>query len=187
MFYCPKCAAQNSEGARYCRACGADVHLVPAAMTGGLPDQLASAGENAPAVPAPHWQRRGNVPTLEEGVRAIIGGLGFIFVSIGVALFAPAGRLWFFWLLIPAFFIMAHGVSQLLGAKRREKQLAHQAARQAELASPPARPVPLFEPASARPTGEILPPASITEGTTRHLDALETPRGEASGERSRES
>ena len=187
MFYCPKCAAQNSEGARYCRACGADVHLVPAAMTGHLPEQLARAGENAPATPAPQRYRKGHVPSYEEGVRAIIAGLGFIFVSAGIGLFAPAGRLWFFWLLIPAFFILSHGVSQLLGAKRRENELAHLAARPAEFAPPPVRPAPLFEPAPSRQTGEILPPASVTEGTTRHLDAMETPRDEMTGERSRES
>ena len=186
MFYCPKCAAQNSEGARYCRACGADVHLVPAAMTGRLPEQLASAGESAPVVPAPHWQRKGKVPTFEDGIRAIIAGLGFIFVSAGIGLFAPAGRIWFFWLLIPAFFFLSDGISQLLGARRRQNELSHLAAHPAELA-PPAHTVPLFEPAPARQTGEILPPASITEGTTRHLDAMETPRGEATGERSRES
>lgn len=187
MFYCPKCAAQNSEGARFCRACGADVHLVPAAMTGRLPELSANAEASAPATPGHQWKGKGKGPTFEEGVRAIIGGLGFIFVSICIALFVPAGRLWFFWLLIPAFFIISHGISQVLGAKRRQNELSSPQTRPEKLAPPPARPAPLFEPAR-RQTGELMPPpTSVTEGTTRHLDAAETPRAEASGERSRES
>ncbi|MDQ3650266.1 MAG: zinc-ribbon domain-containing protein [Acidobacteriota bacterium] len=39
-MYCPSCAVQNVEGASYCRACGANISLVPQAMTGRLPEAV---------------------------------------------------------------------------------------------------------------------------------------------------
>ncbi|MGH9956462.1 MAG: zinc-ribbon domain-containing protein, partial [Pyrinomonadaceae bacterium] len=33
-MFCPKCAAQNLDGASYCRVCGANISLVPQAITG---------------------------------------------------------------------------------------------------------------------------------------------------------
>ncbi len=35
-MFCPKCAAQNLDGASYCRVCGANISLVPQALTGQL-------------------------------------------------------------------------------------------------------------------------------------------------------
>ena len=36
-MFCPKCAAQNIDGAKFCRVCGANISLVPAALSGQLP------------------------------------------------------------------------------------------------------------------------------------------------------
>ncbi|MFN2482444.1 MAG: zinc-ribbon domain-containing protein, partial [Pyrinomonadaceae bacterium] len=41
-MFCPKCAAHNLDEAKFCRACGADISLVPQALTG----QLAPVGED---------------------------------------------------------------------------------------------------------------------------------------------
>ena len=35
-MFCPKCAAQNIEGASFCRVCGANISLVPQALTGQI-------------------------------------------------------------------------------------------------------------------------------------------------------
>ncbi len=40
-MYCPKCGAQNIEDAKFCRGCGADIGLVPQALTGHLPENRA--------------------------------------------------------------------------------------------------------------------------------------------------
>ena len=47
-MFCPRCAADNSDDAKYCRACGADIHLVPQALTGLLPAEVTEA-EDRPA------------------------------------------------------------------------------------------------------------------------------------------
>ena len=36
-MFCPKCASQNVDGAHFCRACGANISLVPQALTGQFP------------------------------------------------------------------------------------------------------------------------------------------------------
>ena len=35
-MFCPKCATQNLEGASFCRTCGANISLVPQALTGQM-------------------------------------------------------------------------------------------------------------------------------------------------------
>ena len=39
-MFCPKCAAQNADDAKFCRACGTDISLVPQAVTGQLAERL---------------------------------------------------------------------------------------------------------------------------------------------------
>ena len=36
-MFCPKCASQNIDGASFCRVCGANISLVPQALSGQLP------------------------------------------------------------------------------------------------------------------------------------------------------
>ena len=36
IMFCPKCATQNLDGASFCRACGANISLVPQALTGQM-------------------------------------------------------------------------------------------------------------------------------------------------------
>ena len=36
-MFCPKCATQNIDGASFCRACGANISLIPQALSGQLP------------------------------------------------------------------------------------------------------------------------------------------------------
>lgn len=38
-MYCPKCATENVESARFCRACRANLSLVPRALSGDLPGE----------------------------------------------------------------------------------------------------------------------------------------------------
>ena len=164
-MFCPKCATQNVDGARFCRACGVDVSLVPMAMSGRLPDI-------APATPHEVYSRRGRrlrKPATYEGAWGSLGmGIAFAVISIMVLKFMPGGFTWWFWLLIPAFSMAFKGVGQL--ARLRSEQ-------QSALSSPPARStMPAMPPVPARSefvpynTSELMPPPpSVTEGTTRHL------------------
>lgn len=158
-MFCPKCASQNIEGAHFCRACGANISLVPQALTGQLP---VAANEE----PARRGRRRRREPTFDEGVRNVVMGFGFIAVAIALALFGRSigAQVWWFWMLIPAFAMLGKGIAEIVRVN--------------QLKTPPAPPVAQVSYAAPREVvasnnaGELRPPvASVTEGTTRHLGA----------------
>ena len=111
--------------------------------------------------------KRKKPPSLESGITNIFMGIGFVFVAFAALFFAPAGRLWWFWMLIPAFAMFGGGVAELMRLKFGQ-QLA-------PIDNSTAAVPPVQRPAEIPPvrnTSEIQqPPPSVTEGTTRHLDA----------------
>lgn len=204
MYYCPKCAAQNAEDAKFCRSCGANISLVSQALSGELledrnrqanllEDAFGSFGatkngrgkaKKASVVKpvsgvnmAPmnlDWSgggKRKKQPSLESGITNIFMGVGFVFVAFAALFFAPAGRIWWFWLLIPAFAMFGGGVAELVRLKL---------GRQLAPVGNPTTAVPPIQRAAeipaARTTTEIPQPPSVTEGTTRHLDTESSKR-----------
>lgn len=158
-MFCPKCASQNVDGAHFCRACGANISLVPQALTGQLPV--------APNEESTRRGRRGRPekqPTFDEGVRNVVMGFGFIAVAIALAIFGrPIGaQVWWFWMLIPAFAMLGKGISEIVRVNQSKTP-------------PPASPAqmsyaPPYEVSPPSTPGQLRPPvASVTEGTTRHL------------------
>lgn len=174
MLYCPKCATQNMDNAHFCRACGSDISLVPAALTGRIPQAPVIADEYE----SRHMRRRRKrkerkPPTYEKAFENIGVGIAFMIISIAVALFMPSGKFWWYWMLIPTFACIGEGIGQLMRL-RGAPPAASSAVTPAELPPSQARAVSVGE-LSQRPTSEIMaPPPSVTEGTTRHLGA-ETP------------
>jgi hypothetical protein len=167
-MFCPQCATKNLDGASFCRTCGANISLVPQALTGQIPTQ--------PEIEEQPLSRRGRRRSrhdrdvgLDQVFRNIFMGIAFLIVA--VALSQSIGRGWWFWMLFPAFSMMGTGVAQYIRFKEREKRAA--------ILMPPAqrtfqdRPNPVdARPLSAPQTGELMPPVpSVTEGTTRHLGA----------------
>ena len=161
-MFCPKCATQNLEGASYCRSCGANISLIPHALTG----QLSQASEE----PSEEWcgdKKHRKEPRLEHAFKNVFMGIAFLLVAMALA-FSRMGSGWWFWMLIPAFSMMGTGVAQYIRVKEYEKRTLRQGSFvQPSIQSPsrvPALPV--------RNTGELVgPPPSVTEGTTRHLGA----------------
>ena len=163
-MYCPSCGTQNADGAGFCRGCGANVSLVPQALTGRLPPEPNAADVEAGARGGKH----GRGPSIERAVVPIFGGLAFLLVSFALA-FTRMGHGWWFWMFIPAFMMIGRGVAEYMRLKQHEK-------------SPPAgfRPsaTPTAVPPAARDTGALPPhqppagyaPGSVTEGTTRLLE-----------------
>ncbi|HEX8887546.1 MAG TPA: zinc ribbon domain-containing protein [Pyrinomonadaceae bacterium] len=170
-MFCPKCGTQNIEDAKFCRGCGADIALVPQAMTGHLPES-SSDHENVIGVVWDASGRRrlrhkGEAPRLDKAVTNVFMGLGFLLVATCVFLFAPAGRMWWFWMLIPAFSMLGGGIAEYVRFKQSKGEEVKLPGIDSKKEMPPAR-------ASALPprdTSELVPPPpSVTEGTTRHLD-----------------
>jgi hypothetical protein len=84
-----------------------------------------------------------------------------------VYVFAPAGKIWWFWMLIPAFTTLGGGVAEYVRYKHSKGEELKLPGSEARAAVPPAR-VSALPP---RNTSEMVPPPSVTEGTTRHLGA----------------
>lgn len=165
-MFCPKCAAQNLDGASYCRVCGANISLVPQALTGELSpaeeEGLSCSNKRA-------LRRRGKEASLESAFKSAFMGIAFLLVSMALA-FSAVGRSWWFWMLIPAFSLMGTGIAQYIRVKESEKR-AMMGGGPVQSFQPMMQPTPRVNSFPRRNTGELAPPPSVTEGTTRHLGA----------------
>ena len=155
-MFCPKCATQNLDGASFCRGCGANISLVPQALSGQMVQPPLAEVEEFDK--HGRLRKRDGEVSLEHAFKNIFMGIAFMIIAI--ALSRTIGQLWWFWMLLPAFGMMGKGVAQYIRVKERERRAA--------LAPRP----PLNHTFSEqpRPQGELRAPvASVTEGTTRHL------------------
>lgn len=155
-MYCPTCATSNIDGTKFCRSCGTNLSLVPQALTGRLPE-------------APQGRRHrrgkesGGPPSLTGGITSVFMGLGFVLVALALAL-SGSGRGWWFWMLIPAFSLLGKGVASIVTTLQAQRVTTGNL----YAAMPP----PVHNAAlPPQPNFETLPPPSVTETTTRHLDA----------------
>ncbi len=164
-MFCPKCATQNLDDARFCRSCGTDISLLPQALSGALAERLATTDESRHD--ARRRQRKGEKqPTIERAVQSFFMGVAFIFIAFAVRTWAPAGNIWWFWMFLPAASLLADGVSTYLRLQGERKRRDSQPSVPTQTAAPPPRHVGALP---QRDTGEMIPPPSVTEGTTRHL------------------
>ena len=168
-MFCPKCGTQNPETGKFCRQCGADLGNVSAALSGNLP------------VPQNAVDRRGRPVCYESAITKIFTGLAFLIVSIILGVTGMMGaKVWWFWLLIPAFGTLGSGLAQLFQLKKMEQRqnVAFTTPRRNTIASapennalPPTAADYVSPPKqSIYETGDLAPaPSSVTEETTRHL------------------
>lgn len=164
-MFCPKCATQNNEGAKFCRSCGSDISLVPHAMTGQiqatLPDEMEDDRESRRS------HRRSKPPSLDRGLKNAFMGLGFLVVAL-VLSYRREGSHWWYWMLIPGFMMIGGGVAEYIRWRHARADLPPQS-KPSQATIPGRRQVNELPP---RSTSELVaPPPSVTEGTTRHLGA----------------
>lgn len=162
-MFCPKCATQNLDGASYCRSCGANVSLIPQALSGQLPQAPGDEFDLGRRI----RKRYSREVTLDRAFKSAFMGVAFLLVSIALS-FSPMGRGWWFWMMIPAFSMMGSGIAQYIRVREQERR-----ALRGTNFSQPAMPVTQrVENFPVRSTGELMAtPPSVTEGTTRHLGA----------------
>lgn len=142
-MYCQQCGAEIGD-ARFCRKCGAP------------------SGTEALPAPPPHAA----APDYEKGFKKFFMGLAFL--SIAIFPIFSRGVFWW-WMLFPAVPLLAAGIGEFVRARRASQA---RPMRLATLAAEPRRmrPATQSELPRARNTAEIVPPPSVTEGTTRHLE-----------------
>jgi hypothetical protein len=168
-MFCPNCATKNIEGAHFCRSCGANLSLVPQALTGQLPvaepdrySRRRAKRRNEEDVPA----------SLEKGIVNIFMGIGFLVAALAVMFKFPGGFTWGWAFFIPAFSCFGRGVAMVVAARKNQQQFQANGLNPNSL-SPGA--TPFLGEAQSHPTNELVPPVpSVTEGTTRHLGVERT-------------
>src|SRR4029453_15503276 len=108
-MFCPKCASQNLDGASFCRTCGANISLVPQALSGQLPEAEPKE-EFISRRQRRRQNRHGKELSLDNCFKNVFMGIAFLVIAI--ALSSSIGRGWWFWMLIPAFSMMGTGIAQ---------------------------------------------------------------------------
>ncbi len=182
-MFCPKCGAQAIDGTKFCRNCGADLEVVSAALTG----KIASPNQKSikKSKKDDECQNSNDPDKLWNSfVRNSMVGLAFIAIALYLTFSGQmGGNVWGFWLLIPGAGSLGGGISSYLKARRIERTRAEfqalaagrngaqmfPAQQNSQLPPNRANFADLYAP-PAQNTGElVMPPPSVTEGTTRHL------------------
>jgi hypothetical protein len=163
-MYCPKCGTQNEEGAKFCRRCGEDLSLVSQALAKPLPFVVADKVDQALRRERDNlfkyeWlrnQRRRGLGELACGVFALL--TLFWFAVLG------RGNIDFFYGVFAAIacYLLVAGVWDSYQAR----QAVTSGERGKELRAAP----PLKE-LAPQDTSEMVPPHSVTDATTRHLES----------------
>lgn len=157
-MFCPNCAAEF-EDQKFCRSCGANLSLVPKALTGKFP----------PPTPE-EWRvvrrrRKPNTPTLDSAISMMFTGMAFLVCAFAIWRFMPGGAWWWFWMLIPAFATLGEGIGKFIRIRNEQR---------AQEALPGATPNPdaVALPKGATTSSLEQPrqdPSSVVEHTTYHL------------------
>ena len=163
-MFCPKCGGQNPETGKFCRSCGTDLGNVSSALAG------------RPAVPQ-LVSKKGKPISWEGAITKFATGAAFLAIAVALAVTNMAGgKVWWFWMLIPAFTMMGSGIAQYVQLKKSENgPLVHAPSEspnsfpsQSGNALPPPQ-TQFAQPESRYKTGDLVPP-SVTDNTTRHLE-----------------
>src|SRR5215217_4228014 len=128
-MFCPNCATNNLDGASFCRGCGANISLVPQALTGQITQAPVEEVEEHGSRGRRRRRDRGEV-TLDQSFKNVFMGIAFLIIAI--VLSRTIGYGWWFWMLLPAFSLMGTGLAQYIRVKERDKR--------APLAAPPVNP-----------------------------------------------
>ena len=159
-MFCPNCASQI-DNVKFCRSCGANVSLVPQALSGKISDP---ADDEKWQPGRPRRRRQQKEVTIEGAMRSFFTGIAFLAVSLAVWRFFPGGFTWWFWMLIPAFACMGEGIGKCMRL-RNERERALAAPEPIQAAAPQIQaPIPTTSNLEVP-----VEPSSVVEHTTYHL------------------
>lgn len=179
-MYCPQCATQHTDGAKFCRSCGLEMEIIVSALSGKSIASLAGKDEkkHEPKT-AQDW-----LEAHVESVRGMTLGAILLTVSlllgVALALFLPGSfevpwiLIWlvfFGWMAIWGGIEAAYGVSGALESNRRLRLMKSASNHSPIDATAPPQSLSAGEPPAAIAAAfNLSPPSSVTEGTTRRLN-----------------
>jgi hypothetical protein len=162
-MYCPQCA-NPIDGTKFCRSCGTNVSLVPQALAGQLPAPTGAGQEWRPG-----GRHRSGQPPIDRGfVTTFFTGIAFLIATFIVSFQVPSGIFWGWSLLIPALACFGEAVGGYLKFRDQRRQERIPAPEYASPSHQPNSPMPEI---SAPTTSDLIPPTTITEDTTKRLEA----------------
>jgi hypothetical protein len=169
-MYCPRCATQNLEGAKFCRACGTNLETVALALAQQLD---ATQWDKKPKAAKNKLEKR------SEGLTKIVRGTGMIGASglVGVALALFSGKpdwiiIWMIfagWLACLGVIAFVSGIADLIESRFTPLHERHTAGETVSQTNP-LRPGDDQEILPSSPAPNLLVPSSITEHTTELLN-----------------
>jgi hypothetical protein len=185
-MYCPRCATQNLDDVKFCRACGTNLESVALALSDQHHPAKLSEDEDEEPEHAKSWLER-----RKEGMDGIVKGTGLMGASllIGVAfgLFSNAPD-WIIiwaalagWMACWGFISIVSGIGALAESRFLRRQLGQAADGSAapmaqQLPSTDSRMLP-----DAMENPKLSPPPSITEHTTKPLNKQHQPASKQIG------
>ncbi len=160
-MYCPRCAAQNLDDAKFCRGCGNSLETVALALSGHY-DKIKHSSN-----PSETWLYKRS-----QAMRSLVKAGGWLgsslIIGTALGLFGPNDWvvIWLVfagWMAVLGMFSLVAGINGLIDSRFMQRQLdqagegrtlaAHERAAITDgLATPP-----------------LLPHGSVTEHTTKHL------------------
>ena len=160
-MYCPKCGEPNGEGVKFCRACGENLTVIAQAMSKHLPVILVSKLDE-------HIEQKDN-RIRRDGVMT---GLSGIFLLLSGIWQVVAGGAW-----LPAVLMFVGALILLLASGW--DMLAYQRSRSRKTKNAQLSP-PVETGKLEVSSPQQIPPASVTEQTTRRLERVSHGSGELS-------
>ena len=176
MMFCPRCAGQNLDDAKFCRVCGTNLETVALALA----DQSLPANRKSDSAQDPfeRW-----LEGRKKGVNKIATGIGLVVSSvlIGVALWLFSGKqdwiiIWTVlvgWMTCLGIISMVSGMAGLMESRFLRRQLGQPTV----AANSPVQPLPAGDRAMMNDvtTSMLGPQSSVTENTTTRLVKPEPP------------
>jgi len=159
-MFCPKCGSQNVDESRFCRGCGADLTGVLAVI------------EGKPALGRPVAEKQ--IDLFSSGIRNVVLAFGFAALAFIIAMIPGDTHFWVMFL-IPAFILLASGISRIIKAnwlkELRDEEANRLSSRQTPVLA--AGQQDYIKPSIYETDNLLEVPASVTEGTTKNLKSGE--------------
>lgn len=169
-MFCPRCAAQNLDDAKFCRACGTNLETVALALA----DKYHPAKNESGRIQDPFERWLG---TRKRSVNKIARGIGWfvssLLIAVALGLFSNAADwiiIWMVmvgWMAVVGIISIVSGTAGLMESRFLRRQLGQQ-----WTSVPPVQPLPAGERVAMNgplTTPISSPQSSVTEHTTTRL------------------